>query len=744
VRIRSELFRLTCSVALGALLSASGASGVAWAQAASPPPPVNTSQPDQSQGDPPVRVGRLALITGGVSFHNPGDTDWSDAVGNYPVVAGNSFWTQPGAEADLEFGDSRIAMNESTEFDLSTLDDSNLDGTLPQGEVFVHVRTLAPGETIAIATPRGTVTISAPGDYGLSTGDTEAPTMVTVLAGAAQIDGTTLTLHVAAGQTATITGIDNFQGGVGPAVPDAFLTRMLARNRPPPAPRVAPPPVVAAMPGGEDLAAVGTWRTVPQYGQVWFPPEPASWVPYRDGHWAYVAPWGWTWIDNARWGFAPFHYGRWTNIDGRWGWIPAPAPVPGVRVSVTVARPLYAPALVVFFGLGANVGVNIGIGGNVGWCPLGPGEPFHPWYRASPTYVREVNVRNTTVTNITNITRVNNITINQYHNARFATVVPAATLVDSRPVRRTVVQVPPRRLAELHPVVGQEPVRPAATTLGMTPAVARQRHIEAGPNTPGRRPAPGPAPHPVERVVAGHPAQVPLRRPGQPQKANQPAEVLRPGSPPGTAAQQHPGTNRPATPESPAATKPEQNRPASGVARHPGQPAAQHPGAAATPPAAPRPDAANGPTVPGAPKAGPKEQQAHPAGAIHPAESNHPGTPGQATTKPRFTHPEPKRPPEPGGTNAAHPQAEPARPATGMTAPRQAPRTPEPASHPAGPATPREPSRATTTHPAEPAPHPQAGTPPAQHPSAKAGPTPASGPHPEPAQQEPRKQPNPS
>ena len=60
----------------------------------------------------------------------------------------------------------------------------------------------------------------------------------------------------------------------------------------------------------------------PEYGQVWYPQVAPDWVPYREGSWAYVAPWGWTWVDSEPWGFAPFHYGRWADIGGRWGWVP--------------------------------------------------------------------------------------------------------------------------------------------------------------------------------------------------------------------------------------------------------------------------------------------------------------------------------------------------------------------------------------------------------------------------------------
>jgi Family of unknown function (DUF6600) len=104
--------------------------------------------------------------------------------------------------------------------------------------------------------------------------------------------GPGVSLDVGANQTASVTGSDTFQAGVGPAQRDSFLTAMLAAEHPPQPLGVAPPPVVAAMPGGDDLAQYGSWSDSPQYGQVWYPQVAQDWVPYREGRWAYVAPWG--------------------------------------------------------------------------------------------------------------------------------------------------------------------------------------------------------------------------------------------------------------------------------------------------------------------------------------------------------------------------------------------------------------------------------------------------------------------
>ena len=609
----------------------------AWAQTA---PAADGASAAQAAGDPPARVGRLALVNGAVSFHTSGDTEWSPASLNYPVAGGDSFWTQPGAEADLELGGSRIAMSAATEIDLTTLDDSGARAALPQGEVYVNVRTLLPNETLTLDTPRGTVTITAPGQDGVSAGDTTNPTVVTVISGAARIGVVNLTLDVAAGQAATMTGTDNFQGGVGAAARDAFLTAMLARDLPRPVAvgAAAPPAEISEMPGGADLRTVGTWAAAPQYGQVWYPPVAANWVPYRDGHWAYVAPWGWTWVDAAPWGFAPFHYGRWTRIGERWGWVPG---VQTVQVGV-VARPVYAPALVTFFGVGVAAGVAAGagvaLGGSVGWLPLGPSEVYRPWYHASERYVRDVNIR---VTNVTNITTVNNVTINTYRNSRYATVVEASTLTESCPVNRAMRPISPQQLAAARPDFGHEPVRPAFTTAGVTPAVARQLRIEPPRGAVARPVAPGPVVHAVARPEPGHRAVVPLRPPVAPATA-------RPG------------------PQEPAA-KPGPGRPSSTTepGTRPAEPATARPGVIGAPGARPG-ETPHAPTPQGAPSGGPG------AGA-HPSETpTRPGKPEPARAHPAITpvapagtQNEPAGKPAPGRpASPAEPGARPAEPTT--------------------------------------------------------------------------------
>ena len=479
MRKNPRLFRLTAGVAMAALLGDTVVSPPAFAQPAPPPlPQPYRPQPyrplaNQTQADPPARVGRIARTDGTVSFHNDGDTQWSPASVNFPVSTGNAFWTEPSATAELEISDSRIVLAGATEFDITSLDGNGLQAVAAQGEAYFHLRDPLPDEIWSVQTPRGRVRLGSAGRYAIVVGSTEQPTLVTVLEGSAEVEGPGLAMHLTSGQTATISGSDDFQGAIGPALRDPFVTARLDAERPRPAPSAPIPNQVAAMPGGSDLGGYGNWAPTPEYGPVWYPPVSPDWVPYREGHWAYVAPWGWTWIDDAPWGFAPFHYGRWVQLTGRWCW------TPGSR-----GAPVYAPALVAFIGLGAGVALGAAIAhSSVGWIPLGPHEAYHPWYRASDRHVRAVNISHVTTIN-------NTVAINTYVNQRAATSIPGSEMAASHPVRPVAQPVTPQQLASARPIVGQQAIRPTAVTSGVTQGVVRQLNL--GP-TASLHPAPGPA-----------------------------------------------------------------------------------------------------------------------------------------------------------------------------------------------------------------------------------------------------------
>ena len=579
MRRNPHLFRLTAGVALTAILCDALVPAVALAQPAPPPlPQPYQAQPTQTQGDPPARVGRIARLSGTVSFRNQGDTQWSEASVNYPVSAGNAFWTEPGAEAQLEIAGNQIALAPTSELDIATLDDTGLQAVAAQGEAFVHLRDLGPNEAWSVQTPRGLVRLQGEGRYEIAVGNTEQPTRVTVVDGTAAVEGQGVSLRVGPGQTATITGTDVFQGSIGPALRSPFLTARLDAERPRTATAAPVPASVSAMPGGSDLSAYGNWGQAPDYGEVWYPPVASTWVPYREGHWAYVSPWGWTWIDDAPWGFAPFHYGRWVEIGGRWAW------PPGGYASA--GPPVYAPALVTFIGIGAGVALGAALAsGSIGWVPLGPREPFHPWYRASSRYVRDINIHH--------VTNVTNVTVNNAINRGAATAVPAAAMAGSRPIQSFARPISGQEFATARPITGQQPIRPAPTTAGVTPSVARQLNlgpataIHAAPGPTVRPSAPGPAINGFARPgfqgqpgATGTLGQAGARQGSPPGVTNAASPIIQPGQPnivgPGGPAS-GPAGIRPMPPENGSAqpTIVHQGAPQAipGMAPQPGQPA---------------------------------------------------------------------------------------------------------------------------------------------------------------------------
>ena len=629
------------------------------------PVPLHAQEAPAAGVTPPVRVGRLAWTRGSVSFRPAGQDGWDPATVNYPVNAGDSLWTQPDATAGMQVSDTLIALAPSTEFDLDRLDTATLTATEPEGEVYVRVGALLPGESYTLATPRGSVTIAMPGRYEIAAGTTASPTLVTVLQGAARIAGPeAVTLR--SGQTASITGDRTFTVQIAPAMRDAFLDQMLARERPQPRPAVAPPALVAAMPGGADLDSYGTWASSPDYGPVWYPQVAAGWVPYREGHWAYIAPWGWTWIDDARWGFAPFHYGRWVEIGPRWAWVPVPVAV----VADAPPYPVYAPALVTFFDVGAGFAAGVATGallaGSVGWLPLAPFEPYHPYFRASPRYLREVNEH-----------QVRNMgafgagpdRLDRFRNRGAATVVPASALAASRPIRPLARPASAGMLAQARPVQGREPLAPTTVTRGVTPTLARQQHLAAPPAglaVPARPVAPGPARRAGPAGPAGH-RLPPLAGPGGRVPAGRiPAGRLigerAPGTPALRAASPGGSAPRPGVPNEAA---PRGRTPSAGPMRPgapPALPALRAPGARPTPSEA-------GPHPGGHPGI------ALPAPAVHPGQEARPAvrpeapglrTPGAhpAALTPRAASPEAHVPgARPEGQGVPARVAQPERPA---------------------------------------------------------------------------------
>ena len=412
---------------------------------------VDNASPDAQ--DPPSRVARLSYFDGSVSFQPGGNGDWAAAVRNRPVTIGDKIWADKDSRVELQAGQASIRLGAMTAFSFLNLDQNITQMRLAEGTINFRVRELREGDQYEVDTPNAAFTVTQAGAFRIDVNENGDGTIVTVLRGEGEVTAAGKSYKVNGGDLAEFNGTEGnvtYRSDRAPE-PDDFDRWAASRDRKD-EDSVSARYVSRDMVGYSDLDDNGTWNEEPEYGHVWYPNNvEVGWAPYSYGYWNYVGPWGWTWVDYSPWGFAPFHYGRWNNFGGRWGWCPGPR----------FGYPVYGPAFVGFLG-GGGFGFGIGVG--VGWFPLGFGEIYRPWYhyRAGGAYLRNINIRNTTIRNVNNITNRNFHSNYAYaHNAAAVTSTSHNAFVNGQLVNRGTNRVSAASLrgAQVTNHVGVSPTR---------------------------------------------------------------------------------------------------------------------------------------------------------------------------------------------------------------------------------------------------------------------------------------------
>jgi hypothetical protein len=426
--------------------------------------PRRDDQPQQP--DPPARAARLQFMSGSVSIQPHGVDDWVAGALNRPLTNSDNIWADKDSRAELSVGTGVIRIDSESSLTLTNVGENIVQVQLHQGAMNLHVRRLYDGETYEVDTPNQAFTVLKPGDYRFDVDPNDDTTVITAWSGLGESTGDGPAVRIRADEQARFSKGTSLTVEIHRApAQDGFDEWASARDGRfdhSASSRYVSPDVV----GSEDLDEYGTWRQAPEYGNIWVPNRvDVGWAPYRNGHWIWVAPWGWTWVEDEPWGYAPFHYGRWVYYNNYWGWAPGPIYV----------RPYYSPALVAWFGGGGwGASIGFGFGGGYGWCPLGFGEPFIPWYGVSRGYFRNVNITNTRIVNINNF--YNNRYVNRgvrggepihYSNMRSPngfTAVSRDTLINSRSVARNNVRVSPNELSRISTVRNPD-ARPTRSTM---------------------------------------------------------------------------------------------------------------------------------------------------------------------------------------------------------------------------------------------------------------------------------------
>ncbi len=445
------------------------------------------------EGDPPGRVARLSYVEGAVSLEPAGLQEWTAAERNRPLTTGDRLWTDQQSVAELDLGDAVLRLGGMTGFAFLNLDDRFAQIQLSAGILLVRVWDTSSGQSYEIDTPQLAVQLAQPGAYRIEVDEPGNTTLVKVSEGEALALGSTESIPIDAQRVMVFTGsasgttLSYSAASLGP--PDDLDTWSATRD----AHEEESPSreyVADDTPGTYELDDNGRWQDTPEYGYVWTPAVVvANWVPYRFGHWAWIAPWGWTWVDDAPWGYAPFHYGRWAYLRGSWCWVPGPRPL----------QPVYAPALVAWTG-GPGFAGPAAAAANVGWFPLGPHEVYAPANRVSDAYLRNVNTANTTIASSSYITDVyqNRVTNIRYvnHTAPAISAVPQSVFTSAQRVAGHTLPVTSGVLAGMTVAAPAPSVAPqrlsvlgaaGAKTARPPPALANRAVIAHAP--PPRAPA---------------------------------------------------------------------------------------------------------------------------------------------------------------------------------------------------------------------------------------------------------------
>lgn len=422
------------------------------AGAQSAPPANRQSQTQQNQSEPPGRVARVGYAYGSIRFADAGSNVWTSLMPNRPISTGDSIMVPESGKAELQVGANTLRVNANTRLSFIQLNDDDTQISLSQGSIVVRVRALQERENFEINTPNLRFLIQEPGEYRINANNYDNTSTIVVRRGVGVAQGDRDVITLRAGETTRFSGTNlNHTQITRTTAYDTFDQWAMDRDRAEEN-SISARYVPRDMVGYQQLDEYGNWDTHVEHGAIWYPRGVSSgWAPYRDGHWVWVSPWGWTWVDRSPWGFAPYHYGRWTFVGRRWGWVPG-------RWEHH-HRAVYAPALVAFIGLSrgnVSVGISVGsqrhhdFGPSVSWFPLGPGEVYRPHYHHSDRYIRNLNQN--IVVNNTTIIQNNHYDYRNQHVRDAVTSVSTQTFVRGDHVFPRSTSMTPAQIKNMHVV----------------------------------------------------------------------------------------------------------------------------------------------------------------------------------------------------------------------------------------------------------------------------------------------------
>ena len=360
----------------------------AWAQDYGSGPSGPNGEGAPGGDGPQPDVARVSLVHGDVSMQRGDTGDWEVTSINAPLVRGDEVATGEKSRTEIQLDYANIVrLAARSQIKIADLTRTRIQIQVAQG--YASFTQFKNSEAdVEIDTPNVSVHPLKHGRYRVQV-NSDSETDIIVREGEAEITTPQGSTRVKEGEIIQVRGTENPEYKIAKAPgKDDWDSWNKDRDR-----------VIKDAAswgrtnryytGANDLDAYGHWVWVPGYGWVWQPYyTSAGWAPYQAGRWVWEPFYGWTWVSYEPWGWAPYHYGRWFYYGNNWCWWPGPVYVH--------YRPVWSPAFVFFVGFGHHSSFGFG---SIGWFPVGPHDPFYPWWGRGFGRVNVVNITNITVIN---------------------------------------------------------------------------------------------------------------------------------------------------------------------------------------------------------------------------------------------------------------------------------------------------------------------------------------------------------
>jgi len=381
-------------------------------------------------------------VDGDILFRSPDADEWLPATINTPLDEGDAVWCADDGRVEIQLPDGTVVrLDGGSQLDLLANEDGFMHLHLASGRLYLRTAQTARDNALQIDADDTTVLPSARTRLRIDMLPNSLED-VAIIKGSAYVEGNGSRTRVRGGEQILLEEGHSEVLPLNPA--DSWEGWNVDRDREQSRYAKADANLPDELRGNAaELAANGTWVSVPEYGAVWRPTVmvSADWAPYRDGRWIWRGD-DYVWLSFESWGWVPYHFGRWAVVNGfGWCWVPP------VRGDV-----YWGPGYVGWYRTGSNVG----------WTPLAPGEVFYGRrdYGRHSVNITSVNI-NTSKVVYRNRTRPGGLTVlpqNDFLRGRPATAqpsrnpsVPVSVSVGSpriKPLRETrmpiVKQTPPR------------------------------------------------------------------------------------------------------------------------------------------------------------------------------------------------------------------------------------------------------------------------------------------------------------